>query len=114
LAQLTNPEGLKDSQLNLIDKYLSQANGQALVKEALEIVKPFFLQQMQRKFEAESQKIFEELQFENTQPEVLMYYLFNQAFPNAMNRGPLHRYINFSLKKDTYETVTAALPFLSA
>jgi hypothetical protein len=69
---------------------------------------------MSSKFDAEAQKVLEEFNFEETQPELMMYYFFNLHYPKAMQRGPLARYINFSFKKDTNDTMTAALPFLSA
>jgi len=58
--------------------------------------------------------VLEDFNFEDTQPELTMYYFFNLHYPKSMSRGPLARYINFSLGRDTLETMTAALPFLSA
>ena len=69
---------------------------------------------MNSKFDAEAQKVLEEFNFEETQPELMMYYFFNLQYPKSMQRGPLARYINFSFKKDTHDTMTAALPVLSA
>jgi hypothetical protein len=69
---------------------------------------------MNRKFDAEAQRLLEDFNFEETQPELMLYYFFNLHFPMSMKRGPLARYINFSFNKDTHETMTAALPFLSA
>jgi hypothetical protein len=42
LAELTNPEGLPSQQLNVIDHYLSRKNGEALVKDAINLVLPYF------------------------------------------------------------------------
>jgi len=69
---------------------------------------------MNRKFDVEAQKILEDFNYDESQPELMLYYFFNLHFPKSMQRGPLARYINFSLGKDTLDTMTAALPFLSA
>jgi hypothetical protein len=42
LAELTNPDGLPSQQLNVIDQYLSRKNGEALVKDAVNLVLPYF------------------------------------------------------------------------
>ena len=42
LADLTNPSGLPNQQLNVIDHYLSRKNGEVLVKDAINLALPFF------------------------------------------------------------------------
>jgi hypothetical protein len=62
-------------------------------------------------FDAEAQRLLEAFIFEETQPKLIMYYFFNLQFPMSMRKGQLASYINFICTKDTYETMTADLPF---
>ena len=49
LAELLNPAGVdsKSTQLNVIDQWLSMKNGEAVIGEAFNIIKPVFLAQVQ-------------------------------------------------------------------
>jgi hypothetical protein len=42
-AELTNPDGLPSQQLNVIDHYLSRKNGEAIIKDAINLVLPYFV-----------------------------------------------------------------------
>lgn len=46
LAELTNPQKSIQRSLNLIDEHLAKKNGEALVKDAFELVTQFFAQMM--------------------------------------------------------------------
>jgi len=48
---LTNPKNVEHQQLNLIDSYLNKSNGEAVIKEAIDVVRPFFKHTMNAKFE---------------------------------------------------------------
>ena len=53
LAEVLNPKGISSNQtqLNVIDQYLSMRNGAEVIAEALNVVKPVFLAQIESKFE---------------------------------------------------------------
>lgn len=53
LASLLNPKKYDStqSQLNLIDHYLGVKNGEKIIGEALDIIKPVFLTQVGKMFE---------------------------------------------------------------
>lgn len=59
LAAIMNPANLDQSasQLNVIDNYLSLKNGEQVIKEALDVVKPVFLNQVKHLFQSKGMEV---------------------------------------------------------
>jgi hypothetical protein len=63
--------------LRIIDAYLSEANSENLIKEAIRVVKPFYFYILNDALERESSKVLHAFKAETTGSEVLFYYMFN-------------------------------------
>ena len=50
--------------LNLIDSYLHQINGEALVKDAFSLVAPFYTEYLIKRLNEEAKDVMERLNFE--------------------------------------------------
>ena len=79
LAEMTSAQGVADSsgQLRMIDSYLADKNASAVLKEALDIVKPFFLESFRQRLLDEADKCFEHFHHQDNHYHALYHYLFN-------------------------------------
>ena len=57
LAEHFKPGFNKIQHLEIIDNYLSEVSGKAAIEDALELVKPYFVQLMAQKVQAESEMV---------------------------------------------------------
>lgn len=81
LTELTKSEGSSQSHLKIIDPYLGQASGEALLKDAFDIVAPFFLQYAKSMLDQEIDRCLETFDWDVKQPEYMMYYYLSQLTP---------------------------------
>ena len=114
LASISKPTGFgEQSQLNMIDRYLSMQNGEALVREAFETVKPFFVQQMNIVLQDESRELLDRFKFEETQPDMLYNYFFTKVNPTYATNEVVNNYRTYNAKREAHKAVEAAIPFAS-
>jgi hypothetical protein len=68
--------------LRVLDSYLNEANSEALIKDAIELIKPYFLRNiLSPRLEAEARKVFDGFKAEATANEVLHFYTLNVQNP---------------------------------
>ena len=116
LAEVLSPKGLSNNQtqLNVIDQYLSMRNGEAVIAEALNVIKPVFMAQVEKKFEQEGNELLQKFGINENQTEVLTYYFYNKEHPNEMKSGAWRRFMTFSVEREMYDRVQSLFPMMTA
>jgi hypothetical protein len=85
-------------------------NGEAVIAEALNVIKPVFMAQVEKKFEQTANTLLKKFEFDENQKEVLTFYFYNKEHPNEMKSGAWHRFMNFSLDSEMYDRVQMLFP----
>jgi hypothetical protein len=114
LAEVVNPKGIdsNSTQLNVIDQWLSLKNGEAVIADALDIIKPVFLAQAQKMFAQEAGSLLNTFSYNENNHSVLVYYMFVKDHPFILNSASWDYYWNFSLDKELYGRVEAIFPYM--
>lgn len=93
LATLLGPRrvpGLKSASLKLVDGFLADKAGEATLKAAVEVVKPFFFGIVKEKLDEETGKVLAGFNAdEGGSREVLEWYLFSKANPGVFESNPV-------------------------
>jgi hypothetical protein len=85
----------------MLDTFLNEANSEALIKDAIKLVKPFFfINVLKERLEQESAKVFQAFKAEGTTNDVLHYYLFNLWYPEARHHSVTQRMLHFNENRD--------------
>lgn len=90
LADIVNPKNIDDNytaNLNLIDTYLGDKSGQRVLKEAIQFVKPFFLNVYQEKVNEEMKILLQAFNCHETSEETLEHYLAYSSNPEAFKNS---------------------------
>lgn len=97
--------------LRILDAFLSEKNSEALVKDAIRIVKPyFFANTLGPRLEQEARKVFDGFKAENTANDVLMYYMMNQQHPEFRHAHATQRLQSFNEDRDRTAYLEALFP----
>ena len=81
LTELTTARHSMQSSLKIIDPYLGQAAGEALLKDVFDLVAPFFLQYAKNLLDEEIEGCLHTFDWDTKQPEYMMYYYLSQSTP---------------------------------
>jgi hypothetical protein len=79
---------------------LSEANNEKVIKEAFEIVKPYYFSMIQRRVAEETRKVHDAFKIESTQHAVLFYYLFNTQHAEIRTAPIIQRLQTFNENRD--------------
>jgi hypothetical protein len=84
----------------MIDQYLHRKNGEALVADAFDMVGPFFADMMKSRLQYEVEDIQKELNWQEVEGEVIVYYFLNKTFPNFRKSSAWDKYMSYSFDED--------------
>jgi hypothetical protein len=114
LASLTNPQNTQQknvTNLRVLDAYLNEQNSEALIKDAINIAKPFFFNNViTERLEEESRKVFDAFKAESTSNSVLEYYTFSQWYPEVRSLNTFNRLNNFNMDRDKLGYLESLFP----
>jgi hypothetical protein len=107
---LANASGTpKDIERNLnlqfVDTYLANENGKAMIADAVEVLKPFFLEMMAQKVHEEQTRVLNE-EFgaeKNLDHEVAFHYFFTKKYPNSHDTAISQHIRDFSRSKESFK-----------
>ena len=68
------------------------------MKEALELVKPFYLMQIGKMLEDQANVLQHELCIPETHRHVMTFYYLNKNYPDMLNSNTLDKYLNLTSK----------------
>ena len=70
--------------LRVLDAYLNEANSEALIKDAIELTKPYFFNNvLAPRLTAEARRVLDGFKAEGTSTEVLHFYFMNIYYPDV-------------------------------
>jgi hypothetical protein len=70
--------------LRVLDAYLNEANSEALIKDAIELTKPYFFNNvLAPRLTAEARRVLDGFKAEGTSTEVLHFYFMNIYHPDV-------------------------------
>lgn len=97
----------------MIDQHLAQKNGEALVKDAFELVTPFFVKMMQTRLNQEVSDLLSEFQYEKNKGDILVFYFMSKSFPNIKKNAALKKFMTYSLEQDIYDQAIKRFPYMT-
>ena len=117
LASLLTPKGLDlkqqtSEQLRLIDDCLAAENAQAVISEALDLVKPFYLTQMQRQITEQAHSLSDQLGVNYTGESVLNYYYLNKLYPDFKDIKHADKFHSYNKKQSNLDIAYEVMPEL--
>ena len=96
----------------MIDDYLADLNEKAAIQEAINLVKPFFFNQMLTKLQETGNALAKMLTVEDTHHIIMLQHYFFKMHPEIKNRPALRKFTEYSHKRKTNEILTKAIPVL--
>jgi len=78
LSQLTDPVQQGTASLNLIDQHLRRKNGEALMRDVLQICAPFVIQSFGQRLKEETDALLKDIDYDNNQGKFLLFYFLNK------------------------------------
>ncbi len=85
-----------------------------MVKDAINLVKPFFFNNVLReRLDQESARVFEAFKAEASTNDVLHFYIFNLWYPEARSSTATQRVLNFVEERDRERYFEAVFPHQS-
>jgi transposase len=114
LASLTNPQNTQQknvTNLRVLDAYLNEQNSEALIKDAINIAKPFFFTNViNERLDQEARKVFDAFKAESTGDHVLQYYVFNMWYPEARQLSTFQKMMNYNEDRDKLGYLESLFP----
>jgi len=107
-------DALSTSQtLRIIDGYLTDVNENSAMQEILNIVKPYFVNQIMSKLNDTGNELARLISVPETAGNVLEYYYLNKMFPGHEKSETLQKFIGYSHKETQQEQAFTAIPQLA-
>ena len=96
IIQPTNAAQDRTTSLRIIDSFLAKKNGHDALRQAIRIVKPFFLAVYDKKLQEEAARVIEGFSAHENSGEVLEHYLFNLRHPGKLEESEaLRKLVNY-------------------
>ena len=89
---------------------MQRKNGEALVADAFDMVGPFFAEMMSSRLKYLVEDIHEELNWQNMEGEVLVYYFLHKTFPNFKDNQAFKNLMAYSLDSEVYGMAQSLYP----
>ena len=97
--------------LRILDAYLNEQNSEVLIKDAINIAKPFFFNNViGERLEEEARKVFDAFKSESTGDDVLHYYIFSLWYPEARQMNTFRRMQSFHEERDKLGYLESLFP----
>jgi hypothetical protein len=96
LGQMSDPQQHHAGQLNLIDQFLRQTNGDSLLSDIFQMASPYLLQSFGAKLQEECKDVLKEIDYKNKQYDYLLYYFMQKDFPMFQTNKALQRLYEYS------------------
>ena len=89
---------------------MHRKNGEAHIADAFDMVGPFFAEMMASRLKYLVDDIHEELNWQNMEGEVLVYYFLNKTFPNFREHPAFQNLMAYSLDKEIFDMAEGLYP----
>jgi hypothetical protein len=94
-----------------LDAYLNEQNSEVLIKDAINIAKPFFFKNViNERLDIEARKVFDAFKAESTGDDILHYYIFSLWYPEARNLNTFKRLTSFNEDRDKLGYLESLFP----
>jgi len=95
----------------VLDAYLNEANSEALIKDAIELTKPYFFNTvLAPRLTAEARRVLDGFKAEGTATEVLHFYFMNTYFPDVRTAAISQRMLKFNENRDKLQYLEELFP----
>jgi len=93
---------------------LNEKNSEALIKDAIQIAKPyFFLNTLRNRLEDEARRVFDAFKAEGTANDVLLFYMMNKEYPDVRKSAFANRFHTYSEARDRQMYLDSLFPDMS-
>ena len=97
--------------LRVLDAYLNEANSEALIKDAIELTKPYFFNSvLAPRLTAEARRVLDGFKAEGTGTEVLHFYFMNTYYPDVRTAHITQRMLKFNENRDKLRYLEELFP----
>lgn len=97
--------------LRILDAYLNESNSEQLLKDAIDLSKPFFFaNQLSSRLAAASRTLMDAFKAESTSNLLLEYYLFNAWNPEARHSAVVRKIAQYSEERERVNIAEAVMP----
>lgn len=100
--------------LSMIDEYLGDQNQQAVLKEVIQLAKPYFMEQINTRLEEEANNVLQNFRKDDLQVEVMTHFFMSDIFGKDWTESDFWQKLeNYDEESETIDTFNAAMPLHS-
>ena len=97
----------------MIDTYLADENAKTTIKEALDLIKPFYMSQMKNMMDEKADSLVNELVIPETHGIVMNYFYMHKFYPDFSSSPIFEKMMGYNKKADNLRLAYEAMPELN-